>query len=258
MAGGSGMANDEAIVRARITALKNVIAAREHASSVYSRPRNVRVSPYQRYERPYRPVQSRNLTWKAERSDSSVHELVPSPSFSVTASQNKNTANSGTIKSKPDQTMSRTEYCLYYNRFGVCNKKNACPYIHDSRKVAVCRKFLRNECDDPKCTLSHERNQNKMPVCTLFLKGMCTRDDCPYRHVNVNHEAAICEAFLKGYCPEGEHCRLKHQLPTKTNKAVVRKVESASSNDVSSASVLEPRALSIRPTIRFTPRVETQ
>lgn len=30
------------------------------------------------------------------------------------------------------------EYCMYYNRFGRCNRGERCPYIHDPEKVAVC------------------------------------------------------------------------------------------------------------------------
>lgn len=30
------------------------------------------------------------------------------------------------------------EYCMYYNRFGRCNRGEHCPYIHDPEKVAVC------------------------------------------------------------------------------------------------------------------------
>lgn len=30
------------------------------------------------------------------------------------------------------------EYCMYYNRFGRCNRGERCPYVHDPEKVAVC------------------------------------------------------------------------------------------------------------------------
>uniref|UniRef100_K3X8M2 C3H1-type domain-containing protein n=1 Tax=Globisporangium ultimum (strain ATCC 200006 / CBS 805.95 / DAOM BR144) TaxID=431595 RepID=K3X8M2_GLOUD len=107
----------------------------------------------------------------------------------------------------------RTEYCY-------CNKKNDCKFIHDSRRVAICRKFLRDECTDPNCLLSHKHDQNKMPVCTLFLRGACTREDCKYRHVKVSRSAQVCEAFLKGYCSAGASCRLKHELPPKKKSTV--------------------------------------
>lgn len=32
----------------------------------------------------------------------------------------------------------KEEYCMYYNRFGRCNRGEHCPYIHDPEKVAVC------------------------------------------------------------------------------------------------------------------------
>lgn len=33
-------------------------------------------------------------------------------------------------------------YCMYYNRFGKCNRGPACPYIHDPDKVAVCTRYF--------------------------------------------------------------------------------------------------------------------
>lgn len=30
------------------------------------------------------------------------------------------------------------EFCMYYNRFGRCNRGERCPYVHDPEKVAVC------------------------------------------------------------------------------------------------------------------------
>lgn len=54
--------------------------------------------------------------------------------------------------------------CVYENanfvgQAGYCNKRNECLYIHDSRRVAICRKFLRSECADANCLLSHKHDQ---------------------------------------------------------------------------------------------------
>ncbi|KDO27982.1 hypothetical protein SPRG_07259 [Saprolegnia parasitica CBS 223.65] len=287
------MTTEEAIVRARIAALKNVIAAREGGAST------MRAESQHAAER-VPAASSRNLTWKAPDASPpapAVHAVAPLPyciPLAATAcptittpcrspSQNFNTSNSAVSaavrprsglfvspyapprssrwahrflrsRSPSSATTTRTEYCRYYNRFGVCNKQNACPFIHDSRKVAVCRPFLRGACDDKACRLSHVRDQNKMPVCTRFLKGMCSREDCPFRHVNVSHDAAICDAFLRGYCPDGADCRMKHELPKGRSggEALVGHVAPAS--PVDAAPTTEP-ALSIRPTIRFQPRV---
>ncbi len=40
------------------------------------------------------------------------------------------------------------QYCMFFNKFGKCNKreKGVCPYIHDKEKVAVCRRFLQGSC----------------------------------------------------------------------------------------------------------------
>ncbi|KAF0686289.1 Aste57867_21895 [Aphanomyces stellatus] len=175
----------------------------------------------------------------------------------------------------------RTEYCMFYNKLGECKKKNACLFVHDSRKIAICRKFLRGACHDgAKCKLSHQLDENKMPDCAMFLKGMCTRDGCHYRHVNVSRDAAICEAFHKGYCPDGATCRLKHEFPKSCQllpswkrppAAAMRAAmherdpsplrplaDVAAAVSASAAAALAdspPPVLNIRPTIRFTPKV---
>ncbi|KAF4029452.1 Zinc finger C-x8-C-x5-C-x3-H type (and similar) [Phytophthora infestans] len=115
----------------------------------------------------------------------------------------------------------RTEYCSFYNRFGYCKNKEECRFIHDSRRVSMCRKFLKNECDDPNCLLSHQHDENKVPDCKMFLRGACTREGCKYRHVKVSATAELCEQFMKGYCPKGEACPLRHELPRKAPTTTV-------------------------------------
>lgn len=39
------------------------------------------------------------------------------------------------------QKKKKKEYCMYYNRFGKCNRGESCPYIHDPEKVAVCTRY---------------------------------------------------------------------------------------------------------------------
>ncbi|XP_042339559.1 zinc finger CCCH domain-containing protein 3 isoform X2 [Plectropomus leopardus] len=112
------------------------------------------------------------------------------------------------------QKKQQKQYCMYYNRFGKCNRGNSCPYIHDPDKVAVCTRFLRGTCKqaDGTCPFSHKVAKEKMPVCSYFLKGICNNSDCPYSHVYVSRKAEVCEDFVKGYCPEGEKCKKKHTL----------------------------------------------
>nr|XP_020481188.1 zinc finger CCCH domain-containing protein 3 isoform X2 [Monopterus albus] len=112
------------------------------------------------------------------------------------------------------QKKQQKQYCMYYNRFGKCNRGTSCPYIHDPDKVAVCTRFLRGTCKqaDGSCPFSHRVAKEKMPVCSYFLKGICNNSDCPYSHVYVSRKAEVCEDFVKGYCPEGEKCKKKHTL----------------------------------------------
>ncbi|XP_069076999.1 zinc finger CCCH domain-containing protein 3 isoform X2 [Pleurodeles waltl] len=114
-------------------------------------------------------------------------------------------------KQKKEQ---KKEYCMYYNRFGKCNRGDSCPYIHDPEKVAVCTRFLRGTCKktDGTCSFSHKVSKNKMPVCSFFLRGICNNNNCPYSHVYVSKKAEICQDFLKGYCPMAEKCKKKHTL----------------------------------------------
>jgi len=106
------------------------------------------------------------------------------------------------------------QYCMFYNKFGKCTKKEAgtCPFIHDPDKIAVCRRFLQGSCHKDKCLLSHKAAPEKMPVCKFFLEGVCSKQDCPYLHVKVSEKAAICQAFLSGYCPNGSDCKLRHVM----------------------------------------------
>ncbi|XP_072324321.1 zinc finger CCCH domain-containing protein 3 isoform X1 [Scyliorhinus torazame] len=108
----------------------------------------------------------------------------------------------------------KKEYCMYYNRFGKCNRGDSCPYIHDPEKVAVCTRFLRGTCKktDGTCPFSHKVSKDKMPVCSYYLRGICSNNNCPYSHVYVSRKAEVCRDFLKGYCPLGEKCKKKHTL----------------------------------------------
>uniref|UniRef100_A0A8C8RG57 Zinc finger CCCH domain-containing protein 3 n=1 Tax=Pelusios castaneus TaxID=367368 RepID=A0A8C8RG57_9SAUR len=118
------------------------------------------------------------------------------------------------IRQAKQKKEKKKEYCMYYSRFGKCNRGESCPYIHDPDKVAVCTRFLRGTCKktDGTCSFSHKVSKDKMPVCSYFLKGICNNSDCPYSHVYVSRKAGVCPDFLKGYCPLGEKCKKKHTL----------------------------------------------
>lgn len=105
------------------------------------------------------------------------------------------------------------QFCMFFNRFGRCKRGDACPYIHDPDKIAVCTRFLRGRCKEgDSCPFSHKVSKDKMPVCSFFLRGVCSNSDCPYSHVYVSRHAQVCEDFTRGYCPEGQKCKKKHTL----------------------------------------------
>ncbi|XP_048749105.2 uncharacterized protein LOC125661211 isoform X3 [Ostrea edulis] len=103
-------------------------------------------------------------------------------------------------------------FCIFYNRFGKCNRGNKCKYIHDPEKVAVCTRFLRGTCGIDSCPFSHKVDKDKMPVCSYFLRGVCNKENCPYLHVKVSKNAEVCQDFLQGFCPKGAKCKKRHTL----------------------------------------------
>ncbi|RZF32364.1 hypothetical protein LSTR_LSTR001828 [Laodelphax striatellus] len=104
------------------------------------------------------------------------------------------------------------EPCPIYHRFGKCSGKEngSCCRVHDKKHVAVCRRFLRGDCDNKNCLLSHEVAPTKMPTCRHFLAGICTRENCPYLHVKLSNSAPICIKFLQGYCQHADKCKNRH------------------------------------------------
>ncbi|KAM6411119.1 zinc finger CCCH domain-containing protein 3 isoform 2-T2 [Pluvialis apricaria] len=169
------------------------------------------------------PGRGRDLSTKSPGRAVRLH-CMPSPGFSPSSCLNRSATSryiasravqrSLAIIRQAKQKKKKKEYCMYYNRFGKCNRGENCPYIHDPEKVAVCTRFLRGTCKktDGTCSFSHKVSKDKMPVCSYFLKGICSNSNCPYSHVYVSRKAEICQDFLKGYCPMGEKCKKKHTL----------------------------------------------
>ncbi|XP_041255596.1 zinc finger CCCH domain-containing protein 3 isoform X2 [Onychostruthus taczanowskii] len=164
------------------------------------------------------PVRARDLSTKtpiraALRLHSTPSPGVFTPSLSRSSTcryiASRAVQRSLAIIRQAKQKKKKKEYCMYYNRFGKCNRGESCPYIHDPEKVAVCTRFLRGTCKktDGTCPFSHKVSKDKMPVCSYYLKGICSNSNCPYSHVYVSRKAEVCQDFLKGYCPMGEkHC----------------------------------------------------
>ncbi|TMS20274.1 Zinc finger CCCH domain-containing protein 3, partial [Larimichthys crocea] len=137
------------------------------------------------------------------RSFSTGHVSSMSPAFNRTSSTrhlaSRAVQRSLAIIRHARQKKQLKQYCMYYNRFGKCNRGNSCPYIHDPDKVAVCTRFLRGTCKqaDGTCPFSHKVAKEKMPVCSYFLKGICNNSDCPYSHVYVSRKAECVWVFFR-------------------------------------------------------------
>lgn len=165
-----------------------------------------------------RTVASNMSINRTGKSFGGAHLSPVSPTFSRTSSTrhlaSRAVQRSLAIIRHARQKKPPKQYCMYYNRFGKCNRGNSCPYIHDPDKVAVCTRFLRGTCKqaDGSCPFSHKVAKEKMPVCSYFLKGICNNSECPYSHVYVSRKAEVCRDFIRGYCPEGEKCKKKHTL----------------------------------------------
>ncbi|XP_054046071.1 zinc finger CCCH domain-containing protein 3 isoform X3 [Rissa tridactyla] len=172
------------------------------------------------------PGRGRDLSTKSPGRAARLHS-TPSPGFSPSGCMNRSATSryiasravqrSLAIIRQAKQKKKKKEYCMYYNRFGKCNRGESCPYIHDPEKVAVCTRFLRGTCKktDGTCSFSHKVSKDKMPVCSYFLKGICNNSNCPYSHVYVSRKAEVCQDFLKGYCPMGEKLSLAEVQPSK-------------------------------------------
>ncbi|KAG8431712.1 hypothetical protein GDO86_020318 [Hymenochirus boettgeri] len=94
------------------------------------------------------------------------------------------------------QKKEKKEYCMYYNRFGKCNRGQKCPFIHDPEKVAVCTRFLRGTCKktDGTCSFSHK----------------VSKDKCKKKHT------LLCPDYARdGTCPNGSKCKLQHRQKKK-------------------------------------------
>ncbi|KAH8322171.1 hypothetical protein KR059_006687 [Drosophila kikkawai] len=104
--------------------------------------------------------------------------------------------------------------CAIYQKLGKCaaHSRGKCRKLHDQRQVAICTSFLRGECSNPDCLLSHNVTLEKMPVCRYFLRGVCVREDCPYLHKKLSRKAGICIDFVRGYCPLAAECNKRHEF----------------------------------------------
>ncbi|XP_055913831.1 zinc finger CCCH domain-containing protein 3 [Eupeodes corollae] len=119
--------------------------------------------------------------------------------------------------------------CPIFQRVGKCAsfERGKCMKVHDKLHVAICPRFLRGECLNSSCLLSHNVSLSKMPVCKFFLQGCCVREDCPYLHKKLSAKAEVCIDFLKGFCKLAEKCNKRHEFvcPDMETKGKCEKVK---------------------------------
>ncbi|EGC34538.1 hypothetical protein DICPUDRAFT_79693 [Dictyostelium purpureum] len=152
-----------------------------------------------------------------------IRKIIKSPpQFNNTIHKNNNKKISEKIKEaierkkkidNLEKKKKKKNYCLFFTRFGKCNKGEKCTYEHDPQRVRVCTKFISaSGCDDVECKLRHPKDLDyeQMPICHMYLRGVCMNDPCPYLHVKFSKDTEICPDFLLGYCPNGSKCNLQH------------------------------------------------
>lgn len=98
---------------------------------------------------------------------------------------------------------------------GVCLNGLKCRYNHNPEEVAICPKFLNDECPIPQdlCPLSHTPTPERVPVCIHFAKGGRCRNGplCKYPHIRLGPKEGVCRDFaVLGYCGKGIECPHQH------------------------------------------------
>ncbi|KAK7056394.1 hypothetical protein VNI00_002948 [Paramarasmius palmivorus] len=109
---------------------------------------------------------------------------------------------------------SMNKQCPRFSTTGSCSHGLTCMYQHDPSKIAICWKFLQDNCPNTAdtCNLSHDPTPERTPLCSHFLnKGRCTRQNCLFPHVNVGARHGVCRDFaVLGYCEKGLDCEHQH------------------------------------------------
>uniref|UniRef100_A0A0W0G8J7 C3H1-type domain-containing protein n=1 Tax=Moniliophthora roreri TaxID=221103 RepID=A0A0W0G8J7_MONRR len=135
------------------------------------------------------------------------------PRFSTTGAQSS--PRHGT---KPEKkTLNRIHHSpllFFLSLSGSCSHGLTCMYQHDPTKIAICWKFLQDNCPNTAdtCNLSHDPTPERTPLCSHFLnKGRCARPNCHFPHVNVGARHGVCRDFaVLGYCEKGLDCEHQH------------------------------------------------
>ncbi|KAL8181512.1 UNVERIFIED_CONTAM: hypothetical protein K2H54_004366 [Gekko kuhli] len=109
------------------------------------------------------------------------------------------------IRQAKQKKEKKKEYCMYYNRFGKCNRGENCPYIHDPEKVAVCTRFLRGTCKktDGTCPFSHKVSKDKPSIPIHLAQPTCAVS--PHEGLG-KLQKGLPDPRAESLCPKGPAC----------------------------------------------------
>jgi hypothetical protein len=109
-----------------------------------------------------------------------------------------------------DQKVFLKEQCRYFQKTGECSRGTSCKYAHNKTKLMLCPKFIKGNCTNEACPLSHEPTEFNTSLCHFFIRGNCKNERCPFLHVTPEFEL-ICRQFaIGGYCFRGSKCKFRH------------------------------------------------
>ncbi|XP_037928306.1 zinc finger CCCH domain-containing protein 3-like isoform X1 [Teleopsis dalmanni] len=149
--------------------------------------------------------------------DGLLHKSSPGSDTSTWTKNNTTTAHENCAKQYSAEQLRKRYFknnvpCVIFQRTGKCaaQELGRCNKKHDKQQVVICSKFLRGECENKNCLLSHNASYSKMPVCKFYLRGTCVREKCQYLHKKLNSKTDVCEDFLRGFCKLAEECEKRH------------------------------------------------
>ncbi|KAG1684588.1 Zinc finger CCCH domain-containing protein 3 [Nymphon striatum] len=140
-----------------------------------------------------KPKLKRSVTSKLVRINGVMYETScckATKNQAVNRSLN-NVRNKTSVKKKIGATAGG--YCMFYNRFGKCNKDEKCVFLHDPDKIAVCTRF--------RSTVGEVVFYPSPVSCNLnFLDmtGKCSKgSSCRFKHIHLKKKKISSSVYTK-------------------------------------------------------------